>query len=215
VLFTINEEPKTMSDNGIFERQFHRRRFIKLGAGTIAAGVAFATTTAYSKASIAGPTAIGAKGRKPIIIDALEAMSNMNLRIQQSKQSGSPEDRDKNVDARTLNDVRASGMSAANVTTGFVAGDKEPFEHRVREVGQWDALIRRKSNNLVKVLGAQDIRDAHATGKTGVILGFQNAAMMGEDASRVEIFANLGVRVIQLTYNVRNQLNLVAMSWHS
>ncbi|MEX0299780.1 MAG: dipeptidase, partial [Kordiimonas sp.] len=31
-------------------------------------------------------------------------------------------------------------------------------------------------------------------------------AMMGDDASRVAIFEGLGVRVIQLTYNVRNQL---------
>ena len=30
--------------------------------------------------------------------------------------------------------------------------------------------------------------------------------MMGSDASRVDIFADLGVRVIQLTYNPANQL---------
>ncbi|RYD91256.1 MAG: peptidase M19, partial [Sphingomonadales bacterium] len=36
--------------------------------------------------------------------------------------------------------------------------------------------------------------------------GFQNGAMMGKDASRVDIFADLGVRVFQLTYNPANQL---------
>jgi membrane dipeptidase len=40
----------------------------------------------------------------------------------------------------------------------------------------------------------------------GIIYGFQNAAQMGSDASRADIFADLGVRVIQLTYNVANQL---------
>ena len=39
-----------------------------------------------------------------------------------------------------------------------------------------------------------------------MILGFQNAAQMGDDAARVDIFADLGVRIIQLTYNQRNQL---------
>ncbi len=39
-----------------------------------------------------------------------------------------------------------------------------------------------------------------------MILGFQNAAMMGNDATRADIFANLGVRVVQLTYNLANQI---------
>jgi microsomal dipeptidase-like Zn-dependent dipeptidase len=34
-----------------------------------------------------------------------------------------------------------------------------------------------------------------------VIYGFQNAAMMGDRADRVDLFADMGVRVIQLTYN--------------
>ena len=60
--------------------------------------------------------------------------------------------------------------------------------------------------DLIKVLSVADIRRAQAERRIGLIYGFQNAAQMGDDASRVDIFANLGVRVIQLTYNVRNQL---------
>ena len=39
-----------------------------------------------------------------------------------------------------------------------------------------------------------------------MIYGFQNAAMVGTKPERVDIFANLGVRVIQLTYNPANAL---------
>jgi membrane dipeptidase len=39
-----------------------------------------------------------------------------------------------------------------------------------------------------------------------VIFGFQNAAMLGDNVARVDLFADLGVRVIQLTYNPANQL---------
>ena len=43
---------------------------------------------------------------------------------------------------RILADARASGMTAVNVTLGYVAGDDEPFQQTVAEIGQWDALIR-------------------------------------------------------------------------
>jgi len=110
------------------------------------------------------------------------------------------------VTPRILADAHVSGTTAVNVTLGHVAGPEEPFRQSVAEVAQWDRLIREHPRDLIKVLTAGDIARAKAERKIGVILGFQNAAMMGDDASRVDIFADLGVRVIQLTYNVANQL---------
>src|SRR5205807_1838542 len=40
--------------------------------------------------------------------------------------------------------------------------------------------------------------------KHGLILDFQNATPFGDDLDRVEYFHNLGVRMVQLTYNLRN-----------
>jgi membrane dipeptidase len=110
------------------------------------------------------------------------------------------------VDARTLADAHASGQAAVNVTLGYVLGKKEPFEQTVREIGQWDRLVERHAGDLLKVKTAADIARAKASRRIGLIYGFQNAAMMGQDASRADIFADLGVRVVQLTYNDRNQL---------
>lgn len=107
---------------------------------------------------------------------------------------------------RVLEEARASGLTAVNVTLGYVSGPQDPFEFSVRSVAETDAAMRAHPDRLRKVLTAADIRRAKAEGKVGVIYGFQNAAMMGSDASRVDIFANLGVRVIQLTYNPANQL---------
>jgi membrane dipeptidase len=107
---------------------------------------------------------------------------------------------------RILADAHASGMTAVNCTFGFVAGPEEPFESTVADVAYWDRLVRENPRDLLKVLTTADIARAKAEKKIGVIYGFQNAAMMGKDAARVDIFANLGVRVIQLTYNVANQL---------
>lgn len=110
------------------------------------------------------------------------------------------------IEQRVIDDARASGLTAVNVTLGYVAGDMEPFEYSVREIGTWDARLRQRPHDLLKVLTAADILRAKAENKIGIIYGFQNAAMMGDDASRADIFADLGVRVIQLTYNPGNQL---------
>jgi membrane dipeptidase len=103
-------------------------------------------------------------------------------------------------------------VTAVNVTLGYVGGADEPFEYTIRTIGVWDAILRRNADNLVKVYTAADISEAEKSGKIGIIYGFQNAAMMGADASRAGIFADLGVRVIQLTYNPTNQIGHGCMS---
>ena len=70
----------------------------------------------------------------------------------------------------------------------------------------WDAELRAHPDDLMKVRTAADILKARRENRIGVIYGFQNAAMVGEDDSRIDTFADLGVRVIQLTYNPANQL---------
>lgn len=110
------------------------------------------------------------------------------------------------LDERTLRDARASGMTAVNVTIGYVAGPMSPYEYSVTQVAIWNKLIRDNAKDLIKVWSAEDIVRAKQEAKTGVIFGFQNAAMMGNNASRVDTFAGLGIKVIQLTYNRRNQL---------
>jgi membrane dipeptidase len=110
------------------------------------------------------------------------------------------------IDERVLRDAHASGLDAVNVTLGYVAGEKDPFESSVRDVADMDAHIRANARDLIKVYTAADIARAKSERRIGIIYGFQNAAMMESDASRVDLFANLGVRVIQLTYNPANQI---------
>jgi membrane dipeptidase len=171
-----------------------RRRFLNQCAG---AGLAAGSLSAFA-ADVAGTA--GNTPKRMLIIDTLGEFTDPNLPESDTKGP------DLGVDARALADVKASGLSAVNLTIGYVFGKEEPFEKSVSDIGLWDALIRRRPDALAKVLTANDIRQAHAHGKLGVIYGFQNAIMMGSDAKRAALFANLGVRVIQLTYNVRNQL---------
>jgi membrane dipeptidase len=117
-----------------------------------------------------------------------------------------PDEGPAKITLRMLADAHASGETAVNVTLGYVFGPGEPFETTVRGVAHWDALVRAHPADLMKVLTVADIARAKASKKIGLIYGFQNGAMMGEDAARVDIFADMGVRIFQLTYNNENQL---------
>lgn len=115
------------------------------------------------------------------------------------------------LDARAIGDAKASGLTAVNLTLGYYAGPDEPFEQSVRDIAQWDACIRRQSDDLCKILTAQDIITAKQSGRIGIIYGFQNAAMIGLKVDRVRLFADLGVRIIQLTYNIANEMGSGAL----
>ncbi len=144
--------------------------------------------------------------KKMLIVNALGDLDNPNLALTQP-QSDNPVELDKlDIDDRTLHDAHASGLVAVNVTLGYVSGPAEPFEYTIRTIGTWDQFVRAYPDDVMHVYNAVDILTARDTGKIGLIYGFQNSAMMGTDANRVDIFADLGVRAIQLTYNPANQL---------
>jgi len=167
-----------------------RRRFLQQSGAAALAALAWP-----------GMDAIAAGAPRPLIIDALGSIDNINLG---PDQTGDPASF--GIDARALADARASGLTAFNMTIGYVFGKDDPYRKSLDDVRAWNALIRAKADALLLVRGAADIQRARDEGRIGVILGFQNAAMMGDDAQRVATFAKEGVRVIQLTYNGPNQL---------
>ncbi|WHO38566.1 membrane dipeptidase [Sphingobium sp. AP49] len=162
-----------------------RRNFMGVSAAMLAASGARAT------GADADPI------KDMIVINALGGLGDPNQPADTLVPQFSP---------RVLAEAHASGLTAVNITIGYVSGSDDPFVQSVREVAETDAQVRANSRDLLKILTAADIRRAKAEGKVGLIYGFQNGAMMGQDASRVDIFANLGVRIFQLTYNPANQL---------
>lgn len=59
-------------------------------------------------------------------------------------------------------------------------------------------------DKLLLCLSADDIREAKTTGKGGIIFGPQDTAFLEKDLGRVGTFYDLGVRIMQLTYQTRN-----------
>jgi len=140
-----------------------------------------------------------------MIVNALGGLCNPNAEVAPADALQQTSD-EIVVDKRTLADAKASGLTAVNITLGYVMGDMPPYEHTLHEIEVWDAIIGRHREDLLKVLTADDIVRAEREGKVGVIYGFQNAVQVGTDTARVPQFADLGVRVVQLTYNQANHL---------
>lgn len=172
---------------------FNRRALLQMGgaaAALMATGPAFAAPEGVPKGAI--------------IVNALGGLSNPNAPPRETKEKSGWTSTDAVIDQRVIDDARASGLTAVNLTIGHVFGSDDPFEQTVREIAHWDAIVRRYPDDLVKVATAGDILRANRENRIGLIYGFQNTTMLGNDASRADVFANLGVRIIQLTYNPAN-----------
>jgi len=166
--------------------------------GLLASGAA-AVAAAPTRATARRPSA------RPLIVNALGGLENPNLAL--ARPPGAAADTSRpDVDARAIADAKASGLSAVNITLGYVAGPQDPYEYTIQTIGTWDRILRDHPADLIKVDRAADILRARDEGKVGIIYGFQNAVQIGDKLERIDTFGDLGVGVIQLTYNPANTL---------
>jgi membrane dipeptidase len=97
--------------------------------------------------------------------------------------------------------LRDSGLTAAHVT---LAAHNDGFSRAIEWIKDYDAALEAHPDRLRLVRTGDDIRRSKADGRLGLILGFQTAGPIEDDVTNLGIFAQLGVRIIQLTYNQRN-----------
>jgi membrane dipeptidase len=179
-----------MTDAGRGAPDLDRRSLMMLAAaGAVAAGDASARATPRDH------------GR--VVVNALGGIEDPNLDRPRTTPALADSDRPA-VDERSIADALASGLTAANVTLGYVSGPMDPFEYTVGAIAAWDRLIAGNAGRLMKIDTAADILRARDLGKVGLFYGFQNTVQIGDRLERVDIFARLGVRVVQLTYNPAN-----------
>lgn len=97
-------------------------------------------------------------------------------------------------------DMHKGGLSAANCTVSVW----DDFQGTVDNIVEMNQLIEDNSDLVMKVHTTDDIRKAKAAGKTGIMLGFQNAHAFEDQLGYVQIFKDLGVGVVQMCYNTQN-----------
>lgn len=97
----------------------------------------------------------------------------------------------------------ASGVDVVSATLGAFGETPFTYANALRDLALWT----RKFDSLdwlVKATGIKEIEQAKEEGKRAVILNFQNTTHIGTDLDKLDFFYNFGVRIIQLTYNMRN-----------
>ena len=97
-------------------------------------------------------------------------------------------------------DMAKGKLTAANCTVSFW----ENFEGTVRNIVEMNQLIEANSDLLTKVYTTKDILRAKEEGKTGVMMGFQNAHAFEDQIGYVQVFKDLGVGIVQMCYNTQN-----------
>lgn len=97
-------------------------------------------------------------------------------------------------------DMAKGGLTAANCTMSFW----DNFEGTVKNIVEMNELIEQSDDLLLKVRTTADIYRAKQEGKTGVIMGFQNANSFEDQIGYVKIFKDLGVGIVQMCYNTQN-----------
>ena len=97
------------------------------------------------------------------------------------------------VDAVVMSVAVGSGPRTAE---GYAAARARADQ----EVAAVHALAADPANNAVVVRSADEIVAAHEQGKAALVLGFQNAMILGTDVSALDDFYDAGARVFALTH---------------
>lgn len=99
---------------------------------------------------------------------------------------------------------RTSGVTVACGTYSGSMRISEAFEVATKRIAQANGYLEALGGDLVLCRRAADVERVHRDGKFGLILDFQNTTPYSDNLDRIEYFYNLGVRMVQLTYNLRN-----------
>jgi membrane dipeptidase len=103
-------------------------------------------------------------------------------------------------DRELFEDLRAGGVDCVVASLVFWENARETLER----VGEWYETARRHEDLIALASSAAEIEEIAASGRTAVVLAFQNTSPFDDSIALVEVFARLGVRVVQLTYNNQN-----------
>jgi membrane dipeptidase len=104
---------------------------------------------------------------------------------------------------RLLRDVRSSGVTAVSMTLS-VGSTGDRMMKAIRKIAIFDEKVAAAPDLLMRVRKAADLQSAKATRRLGLIYNFQDSSLFENDLTRVALFQQLGVRVMQITYNTRN-----------
>ena len=96
--------------------------------------------------------------------------------------------------------MQRGGLTAANCTCCVWENTRSTMQN----IANWKRWLHEHSDLIMPVKTTADIKRAKEAGKVGIILGFQNTAALEDRLDTLPLFKELGVGVIQITYNTQN-----------
>jgi membrane dipeptidase len=97
-------------------------------------------------------------------------------------------------------DMRKGGITAANCTVSVW----ENFTESMKNVARFQRYFAEHGDILMPVRTTADIHRAKTEGKVGIVLGWQNTSGIEDQLPYLGLFKELGVGIMQLTYNTQN-----------
>jgi membrane dipeptidase len=101
-------------------------------------------------------------------------------------------------DAEHFRELHDSGVTALKTTLGDANGT---FEEAVADIAAAQALIEEHPESFMKVRHHSDLERAKTENKLAVIFSFEAASMLEDKLDRIDLFRNLDVLIMQLSYN--------------
>lgn len=80
----------------------------------------------------------------------------------------------------------------------------ENFRDGIERITEWNRLFDANADLVLPVRTVADIRAAKASGKLGIIMGWQNTSPLEDRLDYLPVFKTLGIGIMQLTYNTQN-----------
>jgi membrane dipeptidase len=108
------------------------------------------------------------------------------------------------LSADDLADVRQSGVTAINLTINEVGNGPNRFHAAVTAIATADSEMEQHADVLMPIRRGRDLQAAKASKRLGIIFGCQDTTMLEGDLKNLAVLGNLGVRIVQPTYNIRN-----------
>jgi membrane dipeptidase len=99
-------------------------------------------------------------------------------------------------------EMNKGSVDAVHVTVAY----HENFRETILNLEKWNTWFERFPKLIMKGMTSDDILLAHQLNKTAIFFGFQNPSPIEDDIGLLEVFHQLGVRFMQLSYNNQSLL---------
>ena len=106
------------------------------------------------------------------------------------------------AERRWLEEWRAAGLGCVNCCVAVWENATEAMA----VLGKWRLLIAQNSDIVAQAASVAEIEAIRKSGRTAIVLGFQNTAPVEHNLDLFGVYRDLGVCIMQLTYNLQNYI---------